>query len=695
MRAGRASLLLLLLPALACTDAELYGTGGLEPPDLLTIEGSVCTDDPAERQFPVKVLFLVDTTIPDADYVEQRASSVEKVVRSYPGANYSFTVIRYAGPLRGTPCGQRNLTPDGYTRNTEDAVAGLRCADTTNPGRDVQGALSLAGSVITGDLLQTPLGIRARTKYVVILLANGAPTVQLADQWCAFSPDPQPPGPECDAAFFDEFCADLDPPPVDCERAQYVNAVRDLKKFVEDGGAQELFFHAVYQRDPDHARTMQDDPEAPGLLAEMAVAGGGSLYRFPSSGRCEPSGASGGGCLFSAVNLDSTEAVFQRKQLIVSNRNALARVDGPEIDSDADGLSDAEELQLGTDPRASDTDGDLLSDRVEDSLRAVGLDPLRNQAYPDPDWPIECPVPASNLPDAFPPDLDQDGDRLTDCEENLLRAERTLYDTDADGIPDGLEFRYGSNPLDADALQDTDADGLFNVDEYRLHLDPLSRDRSTDHTYAYELAHEGLRSVMSFTQPSLILGVSIQAVSEASSEGRGTLYYEPPPDPGAPISVENRARLSWRDPGDTTPSPSYPADPGRGQPASITDARDGRLTLHSAGSDRSDPAGSLAVTVEVAAGALPLEPVRQDIRLRRSDRFCFDFKVSNIQLVRTADRMNYVDVYLAEVPTNNPTSHGVFRVATVPARYPDDLRRGKGREQRVRLTTDDFLLFGE
>src|SRR5690606_26038339 len=162
---------------------------------------------------------------------------------------------------------------------------------------------------------------------------------------------------------------------------------------------------------------MTDDAVAPGLLAEMAVAGGGSLYRFATSGLCEPSGASGGGCIFSAINLDSTEAVFQRKQLIVSNRNALARVDGPEIDTDADGLTGSEELGLGTDPKVADTDGDLLSDRVEDQLRAVGFDPLVSQAYPDPAWPIECPVPESSLPDAFPPDLDQDGDGLTDCEE--------------------------------------------------------------------------------------------------------------------------------------------------------------------------------------------------------------------------------------------------------------------------------------
>src|SRR5262249_26012459 len=151
-----------------------------------------------------------------------------------------------------------NLTPDGFTRNITDALAGLRCADTGNPGRDLLDAISLANSVITGDVLQSQLGARSRTKYVVILLANGRPTVSLAEQWCAHQVDdmnnPIPPGPACDQAYFDAFCADLQPPPTDCERAQYVNQVRSLKSYVESQGAQQLFFHIVYQRDPDAAR---------------------------------------------------------------------------------------------------------------------------------------------------------------------------------------------------------------------------------------------------------------------------------------------------------------------------------------------------------------------------------------------------------------------------------------------------------
>ena len=119
---------------------------------------------------------------------------------------------------------------------------------------------------------------------------------------------------------------------------------------------------------------------------------------------------------------------------------------------------------------------DLLNDRVEHLLRAVGLDPLRDEVNdPAGAWPVECPRPETGNPAAFPPDQDRDGDRLTDCEEILLRSDPTLFDSDTDGVPDPLELRYGTNLISLDALEDADNDGFTNVDEYKLHLDPLSR----------------------------------------------------------------------------------------------------------------------------------------------------------------------------------------------------------------------------
>jgi len=675
-----------------CTDAKLFGQRGPTTADKVALKGHLCTSDPTERSFPVRVLFLVDTSVPE--YTSLRADSLERVTRQFSTPNYSYGIIRYAGPLKGTTCGLRNLTPDGFTKNLEDAIAGVRCADVGNPGRNILDALSLANSFISGDVLKTPLGLRSRTKYVIVLLSNGPPSVNLGALWCSGIAPPIMDPAMCQQAFFDEFCDDAKPPPASCERYQYTRIVQELKDFTLANGAQEFFFHSVYQRDPDQAAAGMDDMPATDLMSELALIGGGSLFRYPGMEICDTALGDARGCVFSSINIDSTQAVFQRKQMIVSNRSALATPKGLKPDSDQDGLSDEDELMLGTSPILADTDGDLLSDRVEHLLRRVGLDPLVDQNLIPNGWPVECPRPGSPSPKAFPPDQDLDGDRVSDCEEILLRSNATLFDSDADGIADPLELRMGTNLIDDDALLDTDADGLANIDEHRLHLDPLARDPNTDKVYAYDFTRELEADVMAFTQPLPVTGVTILSTGPASTEGRASVYYQAPPDPSLEVGPDNPASIAWRDPQDSTVTGM---DRGRGPSVPITG--DGIYVLYSAGSLPGD--AELSVTVEVTSYLLPTIEVKTDVRLRQSRRSCFDFRVSDILLVPTLTLpdtgipgVNYVDVFLSEVPSNNPSTYGVFRVATIPLVYPDDPKARAIRED-IELIDQDFLSFGE
>lgn len=92
-------------------------------------------------------------------------------------------------------------------------------------------------------------------------------------------------------------------------------------------------------------------------------------------------------------------------------------------DTDGDGVSDRDERTYGTDPRRVDTDGDQLSDFME-----------LNHVYSD------------------PTDQDTDGDGLADgLEWYFFRTSPLLDDTDGDQIADGVEVTLGNrNPRLAD-----------------------------------------------------------------------------------------------------------------------------------------------------------------------------------------------------------------------------------------------------
>lgn len=118
-------------------------------------------------------------------------------------------------------------------------------------------------------------------------------------------------------------------------------------------------------------------------------------------------------------------------------------------DRDGDGLSDVDELLLGTDPINPDTDGDALGDGAE--VNDFGTDPLN---------------------------MDTDGDGLNDGEEVLVYGTDPLQpDSDQDGLSDGAEvLDHGTDPLNSD----TDGDGLPDGLELQLGLDPLSADSDQD-----------------------------------------------------------------------------------------------------------------------------------------------------------------------------------------------------------------------
>lgn len=107
------------------------------------------------------------------------------------------------------------------------------------------------------------------------------------------------------------------------------------------------------------------------------------------------------------------------------------------LDTDADGLSDADEAIYGTNPLNPDTDGDGLLDGTEVDLAIAGscLDPLN---------------------------ADSDGDTLFDGTEVALGTDPCNVDTDGDGLPDALD----PNPTNPDiAMGDFEYVTRFVADE--------------------------------------------------------------------------------------------------------------------------------------------------------------------------------------------------------------------------------------
>jgi len=142
------------------------------------------------------------------------------------------------------------------------------------------------------------------------------------------------------------------------------------------------------------------------------------------------------------------------------------------LDIDGDGLSNFDELRLGTSINSSDTDSDGLSDGLE--VNTFKTDPLVVDTDGDGlDDGSEVNVYGTN-----PLDSDTDSDNLSDGLEITYGTNPLGADTDNDNIDDWSElFTYGTNPLSAD----TDNDGLSDFFELNVYsTNPLSNDSDND-----------------------------------------------------------------------------------------------------------------------------------------------------------------------------------------------------------------------
>jgi uncharacterized protein (TIGR03382 family) len=150
-------------------------------------------------------------------------------------------------------------------------------------------------------------------------------------------------------------------------------------------------------------------------------------------------------------------------------------VDDSDDDNDGDGLTNAEEDLLCTDPDVADTDVDGLSDFAE--LRVHFTEPCESDT--DGDRLIDGGEVNGQGTDPLLADTDEDG--LSDGQEVFdLATDPRLPDTDGDGLGDGEEVSGDRGHITSPREPDTDNDGLLDGAEYDANTDPTDSDTDGD-----------------------------------------------------------------------------------------------------------------------------------------------------------------------------------------------------------------------
>jgi transglutaminase-like putative cysteine protease len=145
-------------------------------------------------------------------------------------------------------------------------------------------------------------------------------------------------------------------------------------------------------------------------------------------------------------------------------------------DTDHDLLDDASELLNGTSPVNGDSDGDGIADGVE--VIILGTDPLDR----DTDGAGACDIQELeyHVDPLDPKDdyiaLDADCDGVPDADEIRNGTDPNSWDSDLDGLSDGLEQRLGTDPVN----WDSDGDGIPDGEELDRRTDPMVRDSDGD-----------------------------------------------------------------------------------------------------------------------------------------------------------------------------------------------------------------------
>jgi hypothetical protein len=498
---------------IGCTNAQL---APLPPPktaradNKVAVDGRFCTTDPDELAFPVKLLFVIDTST-SMDATDPAATRVDALVE----------VIDAVGTIPGVEVGILGfgLGVNPLTERCDDYTARTNCRPGfAPPDQALQGVAGAGQAAGTTDFVLTLESVIAfladdmansdglalqNARYAVVFLSDGIPD---ADG----SFDPQG---TCDDAA--AWAQSGQAPPNSGVVEEVAQLLEQIVELAEQYDVRELTVNTAFAAAPQTQTAIKACGST--FMRAMANQTKGVFRDFSSGEEIN----------FLFIDFTSFKRVFALKSFLAMNLNAApfsqaldlddealrsVRADDPTlavgiIDSDGDGLTDQLEDRAGTDPRAADTDGDGFADLLEHRLTLSGSDPL------DP-TDADC---AASLDRG-----DADGDGLRDCEERFFGTNVFAYDTDLDGFGDGVEVLYALNPGLDDTLLDIDFDGVRNNNETRAHsrVDQDDVLQLSEHAYRYKVVEEGLSG------SSLCYSFRVENIALASTIGASPLVAD-------------------------------------------------------------------------------------------------------------------------------------------------------------------------
>ncbi len=501
--------------ALALLAAGCLRTTSLGPPadagaadsgsaPTVAVSGRVCTAPTAPNAFPVKVVLLIDQssamclTDPGgpgngtplcnlfADGgTPARALALQALAAQLPSTAQLALITFETNPRQLWPAGGGFARPDALFTQVTDQLG-----STEGLAADWQGALALAEAVVEADVVKVSRSdpeLLPRSRYLVLMVTDGVPSPRCsADD--AMGSYASASDPSLTWADTDPLCNDGDAgtviggfvPGTDRnQNYQLFESLDHLRALQSQFHLGDVRFHQVLLfngaalaacgapcqdaygtyagETPDHYADAAH-AVARWLGPELTTRTGGSFEEFDDQAIA--------GFGFSGFDLRSLVSQNLLAALFAQPRTATLAGGEYVSDLDGDGLPDALEADAGTSPILADTDGDGFDDHYELGHEADGFDPLLKDARGcDPSSPQTAGCIS----------VDTDGDGLSQYAEAFFGTSVTTVDSDLDLLPDGLEVRWGLDPL-VPNTGDSDGDGVGDVSEVQRGTDPKTSD---------------------------------------------------------------------------------------------------------------------------------------------------------------------------------------------------------------------------